>query len=263
MKKLIASIALGLAVLGFAGASFAQAASAPEVGGVGRRHGGPAAGGRTGRSGLGRRGPGARAQQGRHRVHDDAPPRSSILMTIPGLALFYGGLVRSKNMLSVLMQVFMIFALISVLWVVYGYSLAFTAGNPFIGTLDKLFLKGVTPDSIAATFSKGVVLPELTFVAFQGTFAAITAALIVGAFAERMKFSAVLLFVGAVVHLRLPADRAHGLVLGRPGRDHQRRDAGHGDRQRRLHVGQGCARLRRRHGGAHQRGDRRPGRAPT
>ncbi|MFM2450935.1 MAG: hypothetical protein RIS44_3385, partial [Pseudomonadota bacterium] len=77
-----------------------------------------------------------------------------ILMTIPGLALFYGGLVRSKNMLSVLMQVFMIFALISVLWVVYGYSMAFTAGNPFFGTLDKLFLKGVTPESIAATFSK-------------------------------------------------------------------------------------------------------------
>ncbi len=117
-----------------------------------------------------------------------------ILMTIPGLALFYGGLVRSKNMLSVLMQVFMIFALISVLWVVYGYSLAFTASNPFFGTLDKLFLKGITPDSIAATFSKGVVLPELTFVAFQGTFAAITTALIVGAFAERIKFSAVLLF---------------------------------------------------------------------
>ena len=115
-------------------------------------------------------------------------------MTIPGLALFYGGLVRSKNMLSVLMQVFMIFALISVLWVVYGYSLAFTASNPFIGTLDKLFLKGITPESIAATFSKGVYLPELTFVAFQGTFAAITTALIVGAFAERIKFSAVLLF---------------------------------------------------------------------
>ncbi len=117
-----------------------------------------------------------------------------IMMTIPGLALFYGGLVRSKNMLSVLMQVFVIFALISVLWVVYGYSLAFTASNPYFGTLDKLFLKGVTPDSIAATFSKGVYIPELTFVAFQGTFAAITTALIVGAFAERMKFSAVLLF---------------------------------------------------------------------
>ena len=117
-----------------------------------------------------------------------------ILMTIPGLALFYGGLVRSKNMLSVLMQVFVIFALISVLWVIYGYSAAFTAGNPFIGTLDKLFLKGVTPETVAATFSKGVYLPELTFVAFQGTFAAITTALIVGAFAERIKFSAVILF---------------------------------------------------------------------
>jgi Amt family ammonium transporter len=117
-----------------------------------------------------------------------------ILMTIPGLALFYGGLVRSKNMLSVLMQVFVIFAVISVLWVIYGYSAAFTAGNPFIGTLDKLFLKGVTPETVAATFSKGVYLPELTFVAFQGTFAAITTALIVGAFAERIKFSAVILF---------------------------------------------------------------------
>ena len=117
-----------------------------------------------------------------------------IFMTIPGLALFYGGLVRSKNMLSVLMQVFVIFALISMLWVVYGYSAAFTAGNPFIGVLDKLMLKGVTPESIAATFSKGVYIPELTFVAFQGTFAAITTALIVGAFAERIKFSAVLLF---------------------------------------------------------------------
>jgi Amt family ammonium transporter len=118
-----------------------------------------------------------------------------ILMTIPGLALFYGGLVRSKNMLSVLMQVFVISSLIYVLWVVYGYSVAFTSGSPFIGGLDKLFLKGITPDSVAATFSKGVVIPELTFVAFQATFAAITCALIVGAFAERIKFSAVLLFV--------------------------------------------------------------------
>jgi len=118
-----------------------------------------------------------------------------ILMTIPGLALFYGGLVRSKNMLSVLMQVFVITSLIYVLWVIYGYSAAFTGGSPFMGGLDKLFLKGITPDSVAATFSKGVVIPELTFVAFQATFAAITCALIVGAFAERIKFSAVLLFV--------------------------------------------------------------------
>ena len=117
-----------------------------------------------------------------------------ILMTIPGLALFYGGLVRSKNMLSVLMQVFVVSALVYVLWVLYGYSLAFTPGNPFIGSTDKFFFKGITVDSVAATFSKGVVIPEFTFAAFQATFAAITCALIVGAFAERIKFSAVLAF---------------------------------------------------------------------
>jgi Amt family ammonium transporter len=117
-----------------------------------------------------------------------------ILMTIPGLALFYGGLVRAKNMLSVLMQVFVIFALISVLWAVYGYSVAFTGGSAFFGGFDKLFLMGITPDSVAATFSKGVYIPEIVFVAFQATFAGITTALIVGAFAERIKFSAVLLF---------------------------------------------------------------------
>jgi Amt family ammonium transporter len=117
-----------------------------------------------------------------------------ILMTIPGLALFYGGLVRSKNMLSVLMQVFVVTSLIYVLWVLYGYTVAFTAGNPFFGSFDKLFFKGITVDSVAATFSKGVVIPEFTFAAFQATFAAITCALIVGAFAERIKFSAVLLF---------------------------------------------------------------------
>ena len=117
-----------------------------------------------------------------------------ILMTIPGLALFYGGLVRSKNMLSVLMQVFVVTSMIYVLWVLYGYTAAFTGGNPFIGGFDKLFLKGITPDSVAATFSKGVVIPELSFVAFQATFAAITCCLIVGSFAERIKFSAVLLF---------------------------------------------------------------------
>ncbi len=117
-----------------------------------------------------------------------------ILMTIPGLALFYGGLVRAKNMLSVLMQVFVVSSLIYVLWVLYGYTVAFTAGNPFFGSFDKLFFKGITVDSVAATFSKGVVIPEFTFAAFQATFAAITCALIVGAFAERIKFSAVLLF---------------------------------------------------------------------
>lgn len=118
-----------------------------------------------------------------------------ILMTIPGLALFYGGLVRAKNMLSILMQVLMVFSLISVLWAIYGYSLAFTEGGSFIGSFDRLFLKGITPESLAATFSKGVVIPEFSFVAFQATFAAITCSLIVGAFAERIKFSAVLLFV--------------------------------------------------------------------
>jgi ammonium transporter, Amt family len=117
-----------------------------------------------------------------------------ILMTIPGLALFYGGLVRSKNMLSVLMQVFVVSSLIYVLWVIYGYTVAFSGGSPFFGGFDKLFFKGITPDSIAATFSKGVVIPEFTFAAFQATFAAITCALIVGSFAERAKFSAVLLF---------------------------------------------------------------------
>jgi Amt family ammonium transporter len=117
------------------------------------------------------------------------------LMVIPGLALFYGGLVRSKNMLSVLMQTFVVFSLMAVLWTVYGYTVAFTGGTPFIGGLDKLFLLGITPDSVAATFSKGVVIPEYAFVAFQLTFAAITPALIIGAFAERIKFAAVLAFM--------------------------------------------------------------------
>ena len=123
-----------------------------------------------------------------------------ILMTIPGLALFYGGLVRSKNMLSVLMQVMVTFSLIVVLGFIYGYSLAFTEGNAFIGGFDRLFMKGVWDNAAgtfanAATFSKGVYIPEIVFAAFQATFAGITGALIVGAFAERMKFSAVLAFM--------------------------------------------------------------------
>ncbi len=118
-----------------------------------------------------------------------------ILMTVPGLALFYGGLVRTKNMLSILMQVFATFSLLSVLWVIYGYSVAFTEGNAFFGGLSKMFLSGITPDSKAATFSKGQYIPEYIFVAFQMTFAAITPALIIGAFSERIKFSAVLLFM--------------------------------------------------------------------
>ncbi|ATE61501.1 ammonium transporter [Thauera sinica] len=111
-----------------------------------------------------------------------------ILMVIPGLALFYGGLARSKNMLSVLMQVFVIFSLITVLWALYGYSLAFGGEGTFIGSLDKIFLNGVTIDTLSGS------LPEYVFVAFQSTFAAITCALIIGAFAERIKFSSVLLF---------------------------------------------------------------------
>ena len=127
-----------------------------------------------------------------------------IMMSIPALALFYGGLLRSKNMLSVLMQVFVTFSLIVVLWALYGYSFTFTQGSgwssPFVGGTSRLFLKDTFDAakgtfSNAATFSKGVVLPELVYVVFQATFAAITCCLIVGSFAERMKFSAVLTFI--------------------------------------------------------------------
>ncbi len=124
-----------------------------------------------------------------------------IMMSIPGLALFYGGLVRSKNMLSILMQVFVVFSLIIVLWTVYGYSIAFTEGTAFYGGFDRVMMSGIFTlkdgagsFSTAATFSKGVVIPELLFVVFQATFAAITVCLIVGSFAERVKFSAVLVF---------------------------------------------------------------------
>ena len=123
-----------------------------------------------------------------------------LLMAVPALGLFYGGLVRTKNMLSVLMQTFVGFSLITVLWCVYGYSLAFTAGNPFFGGLDRLFLKGTFDAatgafSLGATFSKGTPMYELVFVAFQATFAAITCCLIIGSVVERIKFSAVLVFI--------------------------------------------------------------------
>jgi Amt family ammonium transporter len=123
-----------------------------------------------------------------------------LLMSVPALALFYGGMVRSKNMLSVLMQVFVVFSLIVVLWCVYGYSLAFTEGNAYVGGFDRLFLKGTFDAAtgtfaMGATFSKATPIPELLFVAFQATFAGITCALILGAFAERVKFSAVLIFM--------------------------------------------------------------------
>ena len=122
-----------------------------------------------------------------------------LLMSVPALALFYGGLVRAKNMLSVLMQVFVVFSLITVLWCVYGYSLAFTAGNAFIGGFDRLFLKGVFDAStgafsLGATFSKGTPMYEIVFVAFQATFAAITVCLVFGSLVERVKFSAILIF---------------------------------------------------------------------
>lgn len=204
MKKLITILALGIAALGFGGAALAQspapAASAAEA----AASAAPAAAT-----------PAPAAAEAASAAASAAPapvPNKGdvswmlvstvlvIMMSIPGLALFYGGLVRSKNMLSVLMQVLVTFSLISVLWFVYGYSLAFTEGNAFIGGLDRLFLKGVFDPAtgtfaMAATFSKGVVIPEIVFVVFQATFAAITCCLIVGAFAERIKFSAVLLFM--------------------------------------------------------------------
>ena len=189
MKKLLAILAFGLSALGFVDVALAQdaaasaAAEAPAVTAAA-----PA------------EAPAAQAAAAEPAVHkgDVAWMMTAtalvIMMTIPGLALFYGGLVRAKNMLSVLMQVFVIFSLITVLWAIYGYSLAFGGEGAFIGSLDKIFLMGVTPDSLADTFTDEVKLPEYVFIAFQSTFAAITCALIVGSFAERMKFSAVLLF---------------------------------------------------------------------
>ncbi len=117
-----------------------------------------------------------------------------IFMTLPGLALFYGGLVRSKNVLSILMQTLAVFAVVAILWALYGYSLAFTEGNAFIGGLDRVLAHGLDANALAATFSKGVYIPELAFFVFQGAFACIACALVVGAFAERVKFSGVLLF---------------------------------------------------------------------
>ncbi len=120
-----------------------------------------------------------------------------LLMSVPALALFYGGLVRTKNMLSLLMQVFMIVSVASLVWVGWGYSMSFTGGSPFVGGLSKAFLQGVNAGTFAATFSNGVYLPEYAYVIFQMTFACITPALIVGAFAERVKFSALMVFVVA------------------------------------------------------------------
>ncbi|MGZ8281943.1 MAG: ammonium transporter [Allosphingosinicella sp.] len=118
-----------------------------------------------------------------------------LMMSIPGLALFYGGLVRAKNMLSVLMQVLMIVCVAALVWVCWGYSLAFTGGSPWVGGLSKAFLQGVNASSLAATFSNGVYIPEYAYIVFQMTFACITPALIVGAFAERIKFTPLIIFV--------------------------------------------------------------------
>ena len=194
MKKFLAILALGVAALGFGGSVFAAdaAASAPAATAAATEAASaPAAAASAAAAPTPNKGDVAWMIVATAFV---------IMMAIPGLALFYGGLVRSKNMLSVLMQVFVTFSMIVVLWCVYGYSLAFSEGNAFFGGFDRVFMKGMFDPAkgefaMAATFSKGVVLPELLFMAFQATFAAITCCLIVGAFAERMKFSAVLLFM--------------------------------------------------------------------
>ncbi|MET3495436.1 ammonium transporter [Variovorax boronicumulans] len=197
MKKLLVSLALGLSVLAFGTTGFAQTPAAPAEA--------PAAS-----APAAAEAPAAPAAAAPAAAPAEAAPAAApapkvdsgdtawmltstllvILMTIPGLALFYGGLGRSKNMLSVLMQVFVIFSLISILWAVYGYSVTFSGDGNFFGGFDKIFMKGITQE----TFGALTTIPEYVFVAFQGTFAAITVALIVGAFAERAKFSAVLLF---------------------------------------------------------------------
>ena len=203
MKKLLASLALGLAALGFAGLSLAQdAASAPASAAalapaVSASAVAPAAADSASAAPAAVAAPVANKGDVAWMI---VATLLVIMMTVPGVALFYGGLVRSKNMLSVLMQVMVTFSMVAVLWFVYGYSLAFTEGNAFIGGFDRLFMKGLFNPSdgsmaMAATFSKGVYIPELLFAAFQATFAGITCCLIVGAFAERIKFSAVLMFM--------------------------------------------------------------------
>jgi len=204
MRKLLASLALGLAALGFCATSLAadDAASAPVA--AAATASAPAADAASAPAAAAA--PASAASTPTETVNKGdvawmlVSTALVIMMSVPALALFYGGLVRSKNMLSVLMQVFVTFSLIVVLWALYGYSFAFTEGNAFFGGTSRLFLKGTFDAatgafSNAATFSKGVVLPELVFVVFQATFAAITCCLIVGSFAERMKFSAVLVFM--------------------------------------------------------------------
>ncbi len=200
MRKLLASLALGLGLLTGGTAAFAQAPATPAATAA---EAAPAAAATATTAVAPSAAPAAAPAAEAAPAAAPAPKIDSgdtawmltstmlvILMTIPGLALFYGGLTRSKNMLSVLMQVFVIFSLISILWAFYGYSLVFSGEGSFIGGLDKIFLKGVSLE----TFGALTTIPEYVFVAFQGTFAAITVALIVGAFAERTKFAAVLVF---------------------------------------------------------------------
>jgi len=209
MKKFIATLALGLAAFGFTGLAVAAdaPAAAPEAAASSAMAATPAPATATATPATPAEAASAAAAAASTPVANKGDTAWMlvstalvIMMSIPGLALFYGGLVRSKNMLSVLMQVFVTFSMIVVLWVLYGYSLAFTEGNAFVGGLDRVFLRGVFDPmkgdfAMAATFSKGVYIPEIVYVVFQATFAAITCCLIVGAFAERIKFSAVLLFM--------------------------------------------------------------------
>ncbi|TAK82214.1 MAG: ammonium transporter [Aquabacterium sp.] len=210
MRKLLASLALGLAVFGFAGYATAQEASAPAAEASAAAPAPEAASAPAADASAAAPAEAASAADAASAPPAPVPNKGDvswmllstllvIMMAVPGLALFYGGLVRSKNMLSILMQTMVTFSLITVLWIIYGYSLAFTEGNAYVGGLSRLFLNGVFDPAtgsfaMAATFSKGVVIPEIVFVAFQASFAAITCCLIIGAFAERAKFSAVLLF---------------------------------------------------------------------
>ncbi|MFN4121241.1 ammonium transporter [Acidovorax sp.] len=195
MKKLLASFILGMSLLSGGTAALAQAPATPEAAASAPAAEAPAAAPVAAAAAAApAEAPAAEAPAPKVDSGDTAWMLTStllvILMTIPGLALFYGGLGRSKNMLSVLMQVFVVFSLISLLWSLYGYSLAFSGEGKFFGGFEKIFLKGVTQE----TFGALATIPEYVFIAFQGTFAAITVALIVGSFAERIKFSAVLIF---------------------------------------------------------------------
>ena len=195
MKKLLASLLLGLGLLATGPLALAQAPAATEPAAVTAPAEPAATEAATAPAAAPEAAPAAEAPASKLDSGDTSWMLTStllvILMTIPGLALFYGGLARSKNMLSVLVQVFVVFSLISVLWSLYGYSLTFSGEGKFFGGLDKLFLKGIAPDTLSGLLP---TIPEYVFVAFQATFAAITVALIVGSFAERIKFSAVLIF---------------------------------------------------------------------